>query len=177
MCYYFYKNIILVFTEIYFVFFNGFSGQIYFAEWLPTLYNALWTSLTCLFAFAFENDTHDPRIDIEHTKLFKIGQWGKYFSILIFWKWVLQAFYQGCVIFWMTHALAGPVDSTGKTSDHWYISSIAFTCVIHLVTLKLILETINLNIIYLAMVAICLISYYAIVLFLNANDIAITMQP
>ena len=26
VCYYFYKNIILVFTEIYFAFYNGFSG-------------------------------------------------------------------------------------------------------------------------------------------------------
>ena len=26
ICYYFYKNIILVFTEIYFAFWNGFSG-------------------------------------------------------------------------------------------------------------------------------------------------------
>lgn len=46
VCYYFYKNIVLVFTEIYFAFYNGFSGQIYFADWLPMLYNSLWTSLT-----------------------------------------------------------------------------------------------------------------------------------
>lgn len=46
ICYYFYKNILLVFTELYFAYFNGFSGQIYFADWLPMLYNALWTSLT-----------------------------------------------------------------------------------------------------------------------------------
>ena len=54
ICYYFYKNIILVFTEFYFAFFNGFSGQIYFADWLPMLYNAVWTSWHCLFAFLFE---------------------------------------------------------------------------------------------------------------------------
>ena len=77
----------------------------------------------------------------------------------------------------MTHALAGPLDDTGKTADHWYISTVAFTCVIHLVTLKLILETINLNIYYLCMFAICIISYYVIVLVLNANSVAIAMQP
>jgi hypothetical protein len=54
ICYYFYKNIILVFTEFYFAFFNGFSGQIYFADWLPMLYNAVWTSWHCLFAYLFE---------------------------------------------------------------------------------------------------------------------------
>ena len=34
ICYYFYKNIVLVFTEIYFSLENGFSGQIFFADWL-----------------------------------------------------------------------------------------------------------------------------------------------
>lgn len=42
--YYFYKNIVLVFTELFFALGNGYSGQIYFAEWLPTMYNAVWTS-------------------------------------------------------------------------------------------------------------------------------------
>lgn len=32
ICYYFYKNIVLVFTELSFPFFNGFSGQIYFLD-------------------------------------------------------------------------------------------------------------------------------------------------
>jgi magnesium-transporting ATPase (P-type) len=54
ICYYFYKNVILVFCELYFAFFNGFSGQIFFADWLPMLYNVLWTSWPCIFAFVFE---------------------------------------------------------------------------------------------------------------------------
>ena len=44
----------VVFTEIYFAFFNGFSGQIYFPDWLPMLYNSLWTSWPCLFTFALD---------------------------------------------------------------------------------------------------------------------------
>jgi hypothetical protein len=54
ICYYFYKNIILVFSELFFAFGNGFSGQIFFADWLPMLYNAFWTSWPCLFTYAFE---------------------------------------------------------------------------------------------------------------------------
>jgi P-type E1-E2 ATPase len=59
ICYYFYKNIILVFTEIYFALFNGFSGQVFFLDWLPMLYNALFTSWQCLFAFNFEEDVNE----------------------------------------------------------------------------------------------------------------------
>ena len=40
ICYYFYKNIAVVFTEIWFAMFNGFSGQIFFMDWLPLLYNS-----------------------------------------------------------------------------------------------------------------------------------------
>jgi P-type E1-E2 ATPase len=44
ICYYFYKNIILVFTELWFATENGYSGQIYFPDLLPIMYNAIWTS-------------------------------------------------------------------------------------------------------------------------------------
>jgi len=59
ICYYFYKNVVLVATEIHFAYWNGFSGQIFFADWLPTLYNALFTSWLCLFALMFERDVDD----------------------------------------------------------------------------------------------------------------------
>ena len=59
ICYYFYKNIVLVFTEIYFAFYNGFSGQIYFLDWLPMLYNALFTSWHCLFSGMLDLDVND----------------------------------------------------------------------------------------------------------------------
>ena len=44
----------LVFSELFFAAGNGFSGQIFFAEWLPTMYNAVWTSWQCLFAYSIE---------------------------------------------------------------------------------------------------------------------------
>jgi magnesium-transporting ATPase (P-type) len=61
ICYYFYKNVVLVFAELYFAIFNGFSGQIFFADWLPMLYNVLWTSWPCLFALMFERDVDDKK--------------------------------------------------------------------------------------------------------------------
>ena len=54
ICFYFYKNIVLVLTEIYFAFVNNFSGQIFFADWLPLLYNSLWSSWPAIFVFAFD---------------------------------------------------------------------------------------------------------------------------
>ena len=145
VCYYFYKNIVLVFTEIYFAFYNGFSGQIYFADWLPMLYNSLWTSLTCLFAYALERD-----ITWEETKkypdLYEAGQKNLYFSFKIFWKWVVLAIFHGIVTFFgCTYGFRGGIDDSGKTEDMWFISTIAFSSIIHLVTLKLVIELNFLN--------------------------------
>ena len=56
ICYYFYKNIFLIFNDIIFAFINGFSGQIYFADYLTTMYNAIFTSWCSIFVFSFEKD-------------------------------------------------------------------------------------------------------------------------
>lgn len=59
ICYYFYKNIVLVFTEFYFAIFNGFSGQIFWLDWLPMMYNAIFTSWCCLFSTLMEKDVNE----------------------------------------------------------------------------------------------------------------------
>ena len=97
ICYYFYKNVLLVFTEIYFAFSNGFSGQIYFADWLPLLYNSMWTSATCLFAFSLEKDVFNKSLKVP--QLYKMGQERRYFSYFIFWKWVVLSIYHGIIIY------------------------------------------------------------------------------
>lgn len=56
VCYYFYKNIVLALIEINFQFYNAFSGQILFMDWLTTLYNSVFTSYACAFTFALEQD-------------------------------------------------------------------------------------------------------------------------
>ena len=68
----------------------------------------------------------------------------------MFWGWLVQALYHGLIVYWLVMTgFVGSNDYTGVTFDHWYKSSMLFSCIIHLVTLKLVLETINVNIIYL----------------------------
>lgn len=178
VCYYFYKNIVLVFAEIYFTYFSGFSGQIYFAEWLPTLYNSLWTSATCLFAFAFEEDTHTQNMVYSNTKLFKLGQQRKYFNIGVFWKWVVCAAIHGFSVFFIcSNSLTGMMDESGKTLDHWYISSVVFSCLIHIVLLKLIIEAINANMIYILAAFGSLLLYWIMAAGFSIPFISKLIQP
>lgn len=100
ICYYFYKNIILVFTEIYFVIFNGFSGQIFFLDWLPMLYNALFTSWQCLFALLLEQDINSD-YTYKYPLVYKSGQEGKHFTFGIFWQYIFLALWHGVVCYFV----------------------------------------------------------------------------
>ncbi len=79
ICYYFYKNVILVFCELYFTFQNGYSGQMFFADWLPMLYNALWTSWPCMFTFIFDKDVTDD-LSLRNPIFVEAGHLRQYFN-------------------------------------------------------------------------------------------------
>ena len=101
ICYYFYKNVVLVFCEIHFAYWNGFSGQIFFADWLSTLYNAFFSSWLCLFALMFERDA-DDRVSMLEPILYQAGQKKVYFNFKIFWKWIAQSVVHGGGCFYLT---------------------------------------------------------------------------
>lgn len=100
MLYYFYKNVVVVFTEIWFAIFNGFSGQIYFLDWLPMLYNSFWTSWPCMFTFVFEQDLNAEK-SLKHPMAYKMGQESSYFTYKIFWSWIAASIFHGLVCFWV----------------------------------------------------------------------------
>ncbi len=79
ICYYFYKNVILVFCELYFAFYNGFSGQIFYPDWLPMLYNVFWTSWPCIFTYVFDRDV-DGDVSVMNPMLYKSGPKQLYFN-------------------------------------------------------------------------------------------------
>ena len=145
ICYYFYKNIAVVFTELCFAFMNGLSGQIYFLDWLPMLYNAFWTSWPCMFTFIFEQDINEEEA-LTYAATYQAGPRGLHFSYKTFWAWVLTSIWHGLCCFWLPlYGLSLSVDSSGHDAGLWFTSTISFTLVIHVVTLKLFTESIYWN--------------------------------
>ena len=141
VCYYFYKNITVVFTELWFAIFNGFSSQIYFVDWLPQLYNSFWTSWPCMFTFVFERD-----LSAEQSLMYPIaygaGPRALYFSYGRFWRWILYALYHGNMCFWIPYVgFRKAIESDGMDAGLWLTSTLSFTLIIHVVTYKLFLET------------------------------------
>lgn len=113
ICYYFYKNVILVFCELYFVFQNGFSGQMFFPDWLPTLYNALWTSWPCMFTFMFDIDVN-KEMTLKNPIFFEAGHKRSYFNFRVFWVYLSKALIHGILCYYIPLLGLGVVDSDGK---------------------------------------------------------------
>ena len=139
--YYFYKNFLSVFTELWFAIFSGFSGQIYFLDWLPSMYNTFWTSWPCLTFFTLERDLL-PEDSLEYSGLYSAGQKSYYFNIQSFWKWILFAFLSACWIYWLpVVAVSQGVDFHGREPSLFWMSTVSFIMLIHTVNLKLLLTT------------------------------------
>jgi len=167
ICYYFYKNVLLVFTEFYFAIFNGFSGQVFFPDWLPMLYNALFTSWPCLIAMLLEKDV-DDNLSFKYSQIYKAGQLGKLFNFKVFWKWIIFAIWHGAVCFFIPLVTGlTSSDYTGKISDHWRHSTTSFSLIINLVFFKLLVETRHLNMYTVISGIFSIALYYLVLTFLS----------
>jgi phospholipid-transporting ATPase len=177
ICYYFYKNIVVVVTELFFSIYSGFSGQVFFLDWLSMLFNALWASWPCLVTYWLEQDI-DPATSMRYPVAYGAGQKGVYFSYKRFWLWMAFAAFHGVVCFWSTMiGVSEIVDETGKTSGLFWTSTISFILVIHTITYKLYLETCSWNWLNLVATLISLAIFYASVFLLSAHFIASKVQP
>lgn len=139
--YYFYKNFTSAFTEVWFAFFSAFSGQIFFLDWLPQLYNTFWTSWPCLTICSLEQDL--PRNTIfENPQIYQAGHKSVYFNIKRFWCWVLSAIFHSVICFFVpVFGLHAGINSSGEIPWLWFVSFSSFTVLIHTVNLKLIIES------------------------------------
>jgi phospholipid-transporting ATPase len=141
ICYFFYKNITVVFTELWFQAFSGFSGQIYYMDWLPMLYNSVWTSWPCILTYVFEQDLR-AEMCIKYPNAYGAGQRNAYFTFKRFWVWVILAFVHGSICYWVPNiGLFDAPDGLGKNTGLFWISTTSFTLVIITVTWKLLIES------------------------------------
>ena len=164
ICYYFYKNIVLALTEVYFHFFNGYSGQIFFLDWLPLLYNSFFTSFPWLFTFSLEQDATVEN-SYNYPVLYKGGKKEVYFNLKVFWKWILFSIWHGASCYWLPMlSTRSPIGTDGQTYEHWFSSTLSFTMIVHIVTIKLFIESIFWNWLSLLMAVISLIIYYLILI-------------
>lgn len=196
ICYYFYKNIILVFAEIYFVFFSGFSGQPFFPDFLPILYNSVWTSWPCIFAFSIECDLVDhtyKKMVLQVLKnknnllgkyfeilpqFYRAGQLKYYFNLRIFWLWLLYAIVHGglCYLIITTGIINESVWGDGRLVDHWWVTTVIFSSIIHIVTYKIFIEITYWNKLIIGTSILSILVYYLSIYIINIPFVAYGVQ-
>eukprot|EP01119_Soliformovum_irregulare_P013335 TRINITY_DN3531_c0_g1_i3.p1 TRINITY_DN3531_c0_g1~~TRINITY_DN3531_c0_g1_i3.p1 ORF type:complete len:1154 (-),score=411.04 TRINITY_DN3531_c0_g1_i3:48-3509(-) len=139
--YSFYKNVLLQFTQFYFVFLNGYSGQILFEQWTLAVYNVIFTLVPILLFGLQDQDLGAEKI-LQFPQLYKSGQKGQHFNFRIFWKWMANAIFSAFIIFAICelatmHDVWSP---NGKSMDLYSTGTLIYTCIILTVSLKLGIE-------------------------------------
>lgn len=139
--YSFYKNILLYFTQFWYTFLNGASGQSLFERWTLGVYNILFTSIPVIVFGILDQDISDVFVN-KYPELYRSGQRKYLFNIQVFWGVVLNAVYHSFLVFILTVLIYdnGVIRSNGTSIDLWSMGTTMYTCIVIIVTLKLALE-------------------------------------
>lgn len=119
--YSFYKNTALYMTQFWYVFANAFSGQSIMESWTMSLYNVFFTVLPPFVIGVFDQFVNSRLLE-RYPQLYKLGQKGQFFSVSIFWGWIVNGFYHSAVVFVGTilfYRYGFALRKHGETADHW----------------------------------------------------------
>ena len=175
--YYFYKNFILVVTELIFAFYNGFSGQIFFPDWYGTLFNAVFTSWPCIFVFAYEKEL-SVKICKKFPVLYRAGPKNYHFNLKTFWIYIIYGLVHSILCFIIpAYSLRNIINKKGDTMNSWKISTVSFSMIIHVVSIKLLLISNFWNWFSIIFTILSIFLYYIIIICLCSFSIGSQLQP
>eukprot|EP01012_Entosiphon_sulcatum_P010867 TRINITY_DN1648_c0_g1_i2.p1 TRINITY_DN1648_c0_g1~~TRINITY_DN1648_c0_g1_i2.p1 ORF type:complete len:1123 (+),score=201.78 TRINITY_DN1648_c0_g1_i2:334-3369(+) len=139
--YSFYKNLVLSMMQVYFAFYNGFSGQTLFDSWVISLFNIIFTSLPPLIMGVFEKDVPDYILERSPTLFGNCHRENFNRKTLI--RWGVSSMIDSVVLFFLL-AATFPVDDIathGGSSGIWTQGTLASTALITVVLFKNALAT------------------------------------
>lgn len=139
ICYFFYKNIVNVFTVVWYAMVTGFSGTLQYDDMVLCMYNLFFTSLPVIFFALLEQDV-DYEDSILAPQIYKPGQKSELLNMHIFFIWVLEAVYAATVIFVVPYNAMG-VTKDGLGDNLQMVGLTMYSINIWAVTLRLALET------------------------------------
>lgn len=141
--YSFYKNTALYMTQFWYVFANGFSGQSIMESWTMSFYNLFFTAMPPFVMGVFDQFVSSRLLE-RYPQLYKLGQKGQFFSVTIFWSWIVNGFYHSAVVFIGTtlfYRHGSALNMHGEVADHWSWGVSVYTTSILIVLGKAALVT------------------------------------
>ncbi|ETV75531.1 hypothetical protein, variant 1 [Aphanomyces astaci] len=161
--FYFYKNMVVVFTEYWFAWSSGFSGQIFFPDMLSLAYNALFTSYPCVAGFSLD----------------QIGQLRQSYNEYLFVVHIALAMYHSALCYFipqwlLAHDVAG---SDGVVVGQWGVSIASFASVVLVVTVRMLTQVKCFNYVVVAITVLSVLVDYGAMLILSTPAMARVLQP
>ncbi|KAL8106257.1 hypothetical protein AgCh_029880 [Apium graveolens] len=137
--YFFYKNLTFTLTQFYFTFQTGFSGQRFYDDWFQTLYNVIFTSLPVIFVGLLDKDV-SASLSKKYPELYKEGIKNTFFKFRVLGTVAFFSVYQSIIVYnFVTTSSSGGINSSGKMLGQWDASTMAFTCLLITVNLRLLM--------------------------------------
>ncbi|KAI9168771.1 hypothetical protein LWI28_001718 [Acer negundo] len=137
--YFFYKNLTFTLTQFWFTFQCGFSGQRYYDDWFQSLYNVIFTSLPVIMLGLFEKDV-SASLSKKYPELYKEGMRNVFFTWRVVAIWAFFSVYQSLVLYYFVAISSSSAqNSSGKIFGLWDVSTMAFSCVVVTVNLRLLM--------------------------------------
>uniref|UniRef100_A0A2P2LHZ6 Phospholipid-transporting ATPase n=1 Tax=Rhizophora mucronata TaxID=61149 RepID=A0A2P2LHZ6_RHIMU len=137
--YFFYKNLTFTLTQFWFTFHTGFSGQRFYDDWFQSLYNVIFTALPVIIVGLFDKDV-SASLSKKYPELYKEGIRNAFFKWRVVATWACFSVYQSLVFYsFITASGRGGKNKSGRIFGHWDVSTMAFTCVVITVNLRLLM--------------------------------------
>eukprot|EP01083_Nonionella_stella_P154256 496795_1 len=140
--YSFYKNIMFSMTQIWFSFYCGFSGTLFYDQFSGSLYNLFFTALPVLLGAVFDRP-YSKEIAKLCPELYENGPRNASFNLKIFGIYCAEGVLHSIIVFWTAIQF---IDSQSKGSNgqivgFWTTNTTMFTSIVLIATLKMMLET------------------------------------
>lgn len=137
--YFFYKNLTFTLTQFWFTFQTGFSGQRFYDDWFQSLYNVIFTALPVIMVGLFDKDV-SASLSKKYPELYMEGIRNVFFKWKVVAIWAFFSVYQSLIFFYFVSTTnLSAKNSDGKTFGLWDVSTMAFTCVVVTVNLRLLM--------------------------------------
>lgn len=124
-----YKNIVLTITLFFFTFFNGFSGQTCFDDFVYSGYN-LFLALPVLAIGVFDCDVSSSLLE-RYNILYVTGRERQDMNLSVFCLHLLHSLVDACIIFFLVYEAfrdGDVVGPRGKDQDLWVFGAIVYNC-------------------------------------------------
>ncbi|CAN4116247.1 unnamed protein product [Withania somnifera] len=137
--YFFYKNLMFTLTQFWFTFRTGFSGQRFYDDWFQSLYNVIFTALPVIILGLFEKDV-SASLSKKYPELYREGIRNTFFKWRVVATWAFFAVYQSLILYnFVIASSAKGINSSGRMFGLWDVSTMAYSCVVVTVNLRLLM--------------------------------------